>query len=84
MGSGSNDPQLLTSALDGDELLAPLPVRFTTGKRVSGIHWIREWMGPRAGLDAVDLRPPAGNRALTRHYADSLEIVLATQKFVHP
>jgi hypothetical protein len=46
----------LTSALDGGEWLASLPCRFTPGKKVSGAHWIGDWMAPRRGLDAVEKR----------------------------
>jgi hypothetical protein len=41
---------LLTSALGG-ERSASCPSRFTPGT-----HWIRGWVGPRAGLDAVEKR----------------------------
>jgi hypothetical protein len=30
------------------------PGRFNPGERDRGTHWIRGWVGPRAGLDAVD------------------------------
>jgi hypothetical protein len=44
-GSGGISPQL-TSALDGGEWLASRP----------GTHWITDWVGPKAGLDAVEYR----------------------------
>jgi len=42
----------LTSALDGRELSASRPCRFTPRERSPGTHWIEGWVGPRAGLDA--------------------------------
>jgi len=29
------------------------PAALPTGERVPGTHWIRDWVGPRVGLDAV-------------------------------
>jgi hypothetical protein len=46
----------LTSALDGDELLATRPGRFTPEERAPGTHWIIGWVCLRAGLDDVDKR----------------------------
>jgi hypothetical protein len=43
----------LTSALNGGEWLHLRPGRFTLRERASGIHCLEDWMGPRAGLDAV-------------------------------
>jgi len=42
-------------------------VSFTLRERVSDTHWSGEWVGPRAGLDAVAKRKnpfiaPVGNR----------------------
>jgi hypothetical protein len=57
----------LTSALDGDEWSASRPGRFTPGGIALGTHWIGSWVGPRAGLDAVENRRNlslAGNRTL--------------------
>jgi hypothetical protein len=57
----------LTSALDGGEWLASRPGRFTRSVKASSVHWIRGWVGPRAGLDVVEERKisiviaPAGN-----------------------
>jgi hypothetical protein len=31
--------------------VTPRP-RFTPGERIPGTHWIGDWVGPRAGLDA--------------------------------
>jgi hypothetical protein len=43
----------LTLALDGGELSASHPGRFTPRERDPGTHWIGGWVGPRAVLDAV-------------------------------
>jgi hypothetical protein len=32
------------------------PVALAPGERVPGTHWIGGWVGPRAGLDAVEKR----------------------------
>jgi hypothetical protein len=45
---------LLTSTLDGCEWSASRPGHFTPVERATGIHWIRGWVGPTAGLDAVE------------------------------
>jgi len=48
----------LTSALDGGGWSTSRPGRLTPGKK-PGIHCIRGWVGPRAGLDGCRLsRPP--------------------------
>jgi hypothetical protein len=44
-------PPFLTSALDGGEWSALRP-----GEIPPGTHWIGDWVGPRAGLDAVEKR----------------------------
>jgi hypothetical protein len=70
----------LTPTLAGGEWSASRPVRFTSGERASGTHWIEGWVGPRAGLDDVEkekylifsgleLRPlgrPASSQSLYR------------------
>jgi hypothetical protein len=43
----------LTSALDGSEWSASRPGRFTPRERAPCTHWIGDWVGPRAVLDAV-------------------------------
>jgi hypothetical protein len=43
----------LTSALDGGEWSAARPGRFAPKERAHGTHWIGDWVGPRAVLDAV-------------------------------
>jgi hypothetical protein len=56
MGSGGIAPLLLTSALDGGEWSASCPARFTPEDGAAGTHWIGGWVGPSAGLDAVEKR----------------------------
>jgi hypothetical protein len=46
----------LTSVLNRGEWSASCTCRFTPGLREPGTHWIGDWMGPRAGLDAVAKR----------------------------
>jgi len=43
----------LTSAIDADESSAPIPGTFTPRKRASSTHWLRGYVGPRAGVDAI-------------------------------
>jgi hypothetical protein len=57
--------------------VTPRP-RFTPGERTPGTHWIRGWVGPRAGLDAGarrKIRPCRGSnldrpivQPVVRHY----------------
>jgi hypothetical protein len=42
-----------TSALDGGELSASRPDRFSPRERAPGAHFIGAWVGRRAVLDAV-------------------------------
>jgi hypothetical protein len=53
MGSGGIAPLFLTAALNGGKWSASRPDRFTAGNTV---HWTGAWVGPRAGLDAVEKR----------------------------
>jgi hypothetical protein len=46
----------LTSALVGGEWSASCRFSFTPGERAPGTHWIGGWVGPRAGLDDVEMR----------------------------
>jgi hypothetical protein len=50
-GSGITAPLFLTSALDGDEWSPSRP-----GERALGSYWLGRWVGPRAGLNAVEKR----------------------------
>jgi hypothetical protein len=43
----------LTSTLDGGEWSASRPGRFTRREKAPGSLWIKDWLGHRAGLDAV-------------------------------
>jgi hypothetical protein len=53
----------LTSALDGGEWSDSHPGRFTPRKRATGTHCLGGWVGPRAGLNAIEKNTaPAENR----------------------
>jgi hypothetical protein len=43
----------LTPGLDGGQLSASRPGRFTPKERAPGTHWIGGWVGPRAVMDTV-------------------------------
>jgi hypothetical protein len=61
---GSIVPLFLTLTLEG-EWSASRPYRFTPGETAAGTYFIRDWVGPRAGLGPVERRKshhPAGNR----------------------
>jgi hypothetical protein len=47
-------PPYLILALDGGEWPVSHPGCFTPGLRANGYHWIRGWVGPTDGLDAVE------------------------------
>jgi hypothetical protein len=51
---GGIAPPFLTSAIDGGEWSPSRPCRFTFGESAPGTHGIEGWVGPRAGLDAVE------------------------------
>jgi hypothetical protein len=55
-GSGGVTPPFLTSTQDGSQSSALRSGHFTSRERAPGTHWIRGWVGPRAGLDAVGQR----------------------------
>jgi hypothetical protein len=58
--------EFLTSALKGDEWSALHPGRLIAWEIAPGTHEIRGWMGPRAGLDAMDERKnPMKNAYIT-------------------
>jgi hypothetical protein len=69
-------PPFLTSGLDGVEWSALHTSRFTREERAPCTHWIGGWVGPRAGLDAVQKTlEPAWNRnpafqPVARRYTD--------------
>jgi hypothetical protein len=55
--SGDTSPSLSpfwigNTSLHGCEWLASRPGRFTPRERTPGTHWIRGWVGLRAGVDA--------------------------------
>jgi hypothetical protein len=52
-GSGGIAPLVLTLALNADEWWASRPCRFTSRQRA---RWRAGWVGPRAGLDAMEER----------------------------
>jgi hypothetical protein len=47
---------LFTWAIDGGEWPASCPGHFNPGENASGTHLIKAWMGPRAGLKAMENR----------------------------
>jgi hypothetical protein len=53
-GNGGIASSFLTSALDGGECSASRSGRFTPCERAPHTHGIGGWVGPRAGLDAVE------------------------------
>jgi hypothetical protein len=55
-GSGGIAPHFLVTVLDGGELSASRPGHFAPRERAHGTHWIGGWVGPGAGLDAVEKR----------------------------
>jgi hypothetical protein len=57
--SGDIAQAFLISALDGRKWSASHPARFNSGERTTpspGTHCVGGWVGPRAGLDAVEQR----------------------------
>jgi hypothetical protein len=46
----------LISAQAGHEWSASHSGRFNPWERATGIHWIGDWVGPRAGLDDLEER----------------------------
>jgi hypothetical protein len=56
---GGADAQIhvfLTLALVGSEWSVSRPCNFTQGERAPGTHWIRGWVGPRAGVNDTEKR----------------------------
>jgi hypothetical protein len=66
--SGVISPPFLTSALDGGELSASQPGRFTPGEWAPDTHWIRARVSPKAGSWEKSRESNTGN--LARRYAD--------------
>jgi hypothetical protein len=56
MGSGRIAPSFLTSTIGEVEWPVSRPGRFFPGERALGTHWIGRWVGPKAGLHAVQKR----------------------------
>jgi hypothetical protein len=54
LGNRGIAPPILTSAQGRGEWSASDFCRFTPGERAIITHWIGGWVGPRAGLDAVE------------------------------
>jgi hypothetical protein len=54
-GMGVQTHIFLTSALAAGERSASRPCRFTPFERAPGTHWIGGWVGPRAGLDDLEM-----------------------------
>jgi len=52
-GRGSIAPRILDLGTRWRWLVRFTPGGFTPRGRAPGTHWIRGWVGPRAGLDAV-------------------------------
>jgi hypothetical protein len=57
-GSGSRAPRILDLGTRWRRVVSFTPGHFTARERASGIHWIGDWVGPRAGLDAVVRKIP--------------------------
>jgi hypothetical protein len=45
-----------TSELDGSELSSSRSYRFTPVEGAPSTHWLGDWVGPKAGLGAVEKR----------------------------
>jgi hypothetical protein len=75
---------LLTSALGGAEWSASRPDHFIPRERTPGTRWIEDWMGPRAGLDAVvkisqplpGLKPPIIQPVAQRYTTELSQLFL--------
>jgi hypothetical protein len=56
MGNGATAPPFLTSAFDGSGWSASGPGSFASAYTATGTRCVGGWVGPRAGLDAVERR----------------------------
>jgi hypothetical protein len=80
-------PLVLISALVVGEWSASLAGRYTPGEGVSFTNWIGGWVGPRAGLDAVEKiavvnRTPAV-QPVARRYTRLLVSFVLLIKFIY-
>jgi hypothetical protein len=68
----------LTSALDGSEWSASCLGHFIPSGKGLGTHWIEDWVGLRAGTDAVEKRkdPCTCQESNPSHLAHSLITIL--------
>jgi hypothetical protein len=78
----------LVSALDGGEWSVSRLGRFITGEKVPDTHWIGNWVGPRAGLDAVGetISATAGKRTegrLTRSLLWNVKFHYGSSEFLN-
>jgi hypothetical protein len=55
-GSGGIYPQYLTSATDRGEWSDSWLGHFTLWEIAPRTHWIGDWVSPRAGLEAVEMK----------------------------
>jgi hypothetical protein len=51
--NGGTAPRIINLDTNGSGYSASCPGRFTPEERGPGTNWIRGWVDPRAGLDAV-------------------------------
>jgi hypothetical protein len=65
----------LTSKLDGGEWSALRPCRFTFKEGARFTHWIGDWVGPRAVLDAVVKRKIPNSRRESNHRTPIVQFV---------
>jgi hypothetical protein len=54
MGSECTDPRFLDLGTIWRLVSASRPDQFNFGERASGVHWIGEWVHPRAGLNDME------------------------------
>jgi hypothetical protein len=76
----------MTSALDGGKWEDSHSVRFTHGDKAPSTYWIGGWVGPRAGLDALEKREissPAGDPTATVQTITRLYIQTELCRLLH-